>query len=168
MVEPMFPRTSFQIISGQPLTYSLTSEGSGKRVTISFCATCGTKLFLDLERFPEIFGVYGGTFDNPNWFERTPEISRHIFIDSAQHGTVIPAGVSTFREHSMLNDGTPAKPLIFEQPHTIEKRSGSVPRDAPASPGTRNFLCHYSPLMGPILGLIKVESGPQTRQCYTS
>jgi hypothetical protein len=129
MVEPMFPRTSFQIISGQPLTYSLTSEGSGKRVTISFCATCGTKLFLDLERFPEIFGVYGGTFDNPNWFERTPEISRHIFIDSAQHGTVIPAGFSTFREHSMLNDGTPAKPLIFEQPHTIEKRSGSVPRD---------------------------------------
>src|SRR6266567_7997843 len=27
---------------------------SGKRVTVNFCSTCGTKLFLDLERFPEI------------------------------------------------------------------------------------------------------------------
>jgi hypothetical protein len=121
MVEPIFQRTSFQIISGVPATYTLASEGSGKRVTINFCATCGTKLFLDLERFPEIVGVYGGTFDDPNWFERTPQISRHIFLDSAQRGTVIPAGVGAFREHTMLNDGTPVDPIIFGQPYTIEK-----------------------------------------------
>ena len=48
-----------------------------------FCSTCGTKLFLDLERFPGTLGVYGGTFDDPNWFERTPQVSRHIFLDSA-------------------------------------------------------------------------------------
>src|SRR5712671_2649454 len=27
-----------------------------------------------------------GTEDDPNWFERTPQISRHIFLDSAQNG----------------------------------------------------------------------------------
>jgi hypothetical protein len=119
MVEPIFHKTDLEIISGTPVRYSLTSEGSGKRVTVNFCATCGTKLFLDFERFSEIFGVYGGTFDEPNWFERSPRISRHIFLDVAQTGTVIPAGFRTFRQHEMRNDGTPVGPVTFGQPHTI-------------------------------------------------
>jgi hypothetical protein len=122
MVEPIFHKTSFEIISGKPATYTQASEGSGKRVTINFCATCGTKLFLDFERFPEIFGVYGGTFDDPNWFARTPQLSKHIFLDVAQNGTVIPAGFSTFRQHAMLNDGTPVEPVTFGQAHTIGER----------------------------------------------
>ena len=69
--------------------------------------------FRTLERFPGIFGVYGGTFDEPNWFDRTPQTSRHIFLDSAQRSTVIPAGFSALREHAMLNDGTPVRRLIF-------------------------------------------------------
>ena len=119
LVEPIFQKTHFAIISGKPATYTQASEGSGKRVTINFCSTCGTKLFLDLERFPETVGVYGGTFDDPNWFERTPQVSRHIFLDSALNGTVIPAGFRTFREHAWLNDGTPVEPVIFGQPHAI-------------------------------------------------
>jgi hypothetical protein len=121
MVEPIFQKTNLEVISGKPAHYSRASEGSGKRITINFCAACGTKLFLDFERFPEVFGVYGGTFDEPNWFERTPGISRHIFLDTAQDGTVIPAGFTTFRQHAMLNDGTPVEPVIFGQPHTIGK-----------------------------------------------
>jgi len=119
MVEPIFRKADFAIISGTPATYSQTSQGSGKRVTINFCATCGTKLLLDFERFPEIFGVYGGTFDNPNWFERTPQMSKHIFLDTAQNGTVIPADVCTYRQHAVLNDGTAVEPVIFGQPHMI-------------------------------------------------
>ena len=114
MVEPIFERTSFEIISGKPVTFTQASEGSGKRVTINFCAACGTKLYLDLERFPAIYGVYGGTFDDPNWFDRSPKITRHIFLDSAQKGTVIPAGVNTFRQHAMLNDGSPVAPRVLE------------------------------------------------------
>ena len=120
MVEPIFEKASFEITSGTPATYALTSGGSGKQVTIHFCATCGTKLFLAFERFPEIFGVYGGTFDDPNWFARTPKMSRHIFLDFAQRGTIIPAGVGAFREHTMLNDGTPVAPMMFEKPHAID------------------------------------------------
>jgi hypothetical protein len=29
-----------------------------------------------------IYGVYGGTFVDPNWFDRSPEMTRHIFLDS--------------------------------------------------------------------------------------
>jgi len=123
MVEPIFHKTSFEIISGKPAHYSQASEGSGKRVTVNFCSICGTKLFLDFERFPEIFGVYGGTFDEPNWFERSAHMSRHIFLDTAQNGTVIPAGFSTFRQHAMLNDGTPVEPVTFGQPRTIREPS---------------------------------------------
>lgn len=126
MVEPVFAKTDFEITSGAPATYSLASQGSGKQVTIHFCATCGTKLFLAFERFPDHFGVYGGTFDDPDWFERTPLTSRHIFLDSARQGTIIPAGVRTWREHTMRNDGTPLESVTFAQPHAIEKLSAEA------------------------------------------
>ena len=96
-------------------------EPRRKRVTVNFCSTCGTKLFLDLERFPEIFGVYGGTFDDPNWFDRTPQTSRHIFLNSAQRSTVIPAGFTAFREHAMLNDGTPVRSVVLGTPIRLEE-----------------------------------------------
>ena len=126
MVEPIFEKANFEVTSGTPAVYALASHGSGKQVSIHFCATCGTKLFLAFERFPGFFGVYGGTFDDPDWFERTPQISRHIFLDSAQQGTMIPAGVRTWREHTMRNDGTPVESMTFERPHAIEKRPAKV------------------------------------------
>jgi hypothetical protein len=119
MVEPIFLKPGLEIISGKPATYTLASEGSGKRVTINFCSTCGTKLFLAFERFPVALGVYAGTFDNPNWFARIPKLSKHIFLASAQNGTVIPPGINTYLEHEILNDGTPTAPVTFDQPHTI-------------------------------------------------
>ena len=90
MVEPIFLKPSFEITSGKPATYALASAGSGKQVTINFCSTCGTKLYLSFERFPTALGLYAGTFDNPNWFARIPKLSKHIFLSSAQDGTVIP------------------------------------------------------------------------------
>ena len=119
MVEPIFEKASFQVTAGKPATFTQASEGSGKQVTICFCATCGTKLYLDLERFPTIYGVYGGTFDDPNWFDRTSKMTRHIFLDSAQHGTIIPAGVKTYRQHTVLQDGAPALPTVFDGHHLI-------------------------------------------------
>ena len=118
-VEPIFEKKSFKVIAGTPMTYMQTSDGSGRRVTINFCATCGTKLFLDLERFPTFSVVYGGTFDDPNWFDRPPKIARHIFLDFAQKGTVIPAGVSAFPQHALRNDGTWCEPVVFEQHHVV-------------------------------------------------
>ena len=139
LVEPIFHRRCFQTILGKPTTYTHVSEGSGKRVTVNFCSTCGTKLFLDLERFPEIFGVYGGTFDDPNWFDRAPRTSIHIFLNSAQRSTVIPAGFCAFREHAILNDGTPGRPLIFEHPHTIGK-SSPMPWEGDDREGADRFM----------------------------
>jgi hypothetical protein len=119
LVEPVFDRADFAVTSGMPATYVHRSDGSGKLVTIHFCAICATKLFLGFERFPDVYGVYGGTFDDPNWFGTTPETSRHIFLGVARHGTIIPPGVDAFLEHVAQKDGTPVAPRVFDRPMVI-------------------------------------------------
>ena len=94
MVEPIFTRDAFSVIAGAPQQYRLKSQGSGKEVTINFCKNCGTKLFLEFERFADVIGAYGGTFDDPNWYQREAGKSKHIFLEFAQHGTVVPAGIA--------------------------------------------------------------------------
>ncbi|WP_442893976.1 GFA family protein [Bradyrhizobium sp. AZCC 1620] len=92
LVEPIFRREDV-IFHGTPLrTYDHQSDTSGKRVTVNFCGRCATTICLDLERFPDILGLCGGTFDDPNWFDRGQENCRHIFTRSAQRGVVLPAG----------------------------------------------------------------------------
>lgn len=120
IVEPIFNRSDLHVIEGTPSTYHHRSEGSGKTLSVNFCNACGTKVFLEFERFPDVCGVYAGTFDDPNWFPRTPDVARHIFLESAQRGVMIPAGMPTYQRHATLDDGTPATPEVFDEPHTID------------------------------------------------
>jgi hypothetical protein len=119
-VEPVFSRFDFEIIKGTTAVYTHRSVESGKTLAVNFCRNCGTKIFLDFERFPDVRGVYGGTFDDPNWFDRSSQIARHIFLESAQRGTIIPAMMPTYQKHATQNDGTPADPETFEVPFTVD------------------------------------------------
>jgi len=119
MVEPIFAKTDFTLLSGSPRVYELRSTGSGKVVRIHFCADCGTKLWLSFERFPDDVGVYAGTFDDPCWFAMAPQASEHIFLGVARNDTVIPAGFSTFVEHALSNDDTPQPATVFDRHHQI-------------------------------------------------
>jgi hypothetical protein len=118
MVEPIFGKADFAV-TGQSKIYRLQSAGSGKTVSVHFCDACGTKLFLSFERFPDIVGVYAGTFDNPNWFERSAANTRHIFLSVAQHGTAIPASLACYEEHAITNDGQPLTPTVSGEPRVI-------------------------------------------------
>lgn len=119
LVEPVFRLEDLRIAAGAPTIYDHRSEGSGKMVSIHFCATCGTKLYLSFERFPDVCGVYAGTFDDPNWFEIGPDNAKHIFLEVARHDTVIPPGINTFKQHASRNDGTPVEPLVFDAPQVM-------------------------------------------------
>jgi hypothetical protein len=119
MVEPIFGKADFEITLGQPKIYRLQSAGSGKTVEVHFCDNCGTKLYLSFERFPDVVGVYGGTFDDPNWFERSAANTKHIFLSVAQHGTAIPAGFACFEAHAITNDGKPNTPTVSNEPRVI-------------------------------------------------
>ncbi len=119
LVEPIFDKRDFQITTGEPKIYRQKSAGSGKQVFVHFCDNCGTKIHFSFERFPEIIGLFAGTFDDPNWYERSSENSKHIFLGVAQKGTVIPGGIETFVEHAMTNVGHPTEATVFSEPKTI-------------------------------------------------
>lgn len=101
MVDALFRETDFEVISGEPARYEHVSDTSGKAITIHFCATCGTKTHLALEAVPGFVGVYAGTFDTPDWFDRSPGAATYIFAASAAQGTVLPAGATVF-EHGLV------------------------------------------------------------------
>jgi len=119
MIEPIFPLDSYEVLSGEETIYSLISAGSGKRVDVHFCQRCGTKVRLTFERFPDMLGIYNGTFDDPDWIERHPDKTKHIFLGVAQRGTLIPAGFNCFEEHATTNSGEPIEPVRYEAPHLI-------------------------------------------------
>lgn len=121
MVEPLFARPAHAVVHGLPATFSLPSGGSGKQIKISFCCNCGTKLFQEFERFPDIVGVYAGTFDQPGWFERTPTNTKYLFLEAAQEGAMVPAGFNTFHGSYTLNDGMPAVPTVYDAPHIVRR-----------------------------------------------
>ena len=117
LVEPIFLKTDFEIIKGDIHCYEHRSDGSQMVVTVNSCPNCCTTLFLGFERFTEVIGICGGTFDNPNWFDRDPEITKHIFTDSAQEGVVLPAGIDSFPKHGINLDGSPNIPVVH--PHHL-------------------------------------------------
>jgi hypothetical protein len=121
LVEPIFRRADFALTGAAPKTYEHHSDSSGKRVTLNFCGHCGTTIYLDLERFSDILGLCGGTFDDPNWFTRDEATCRHIFTRSAQSGVVLPAGVHTFEAHAIQLDGTPNEPTVFAHALTVTR-----------------------------------------------
>src|SRR5436309_701097 len=61
MVEPIFRRSDVQIAIGRPALYRHRSTGSNKLVEVHFCSDRGTNILLSFERFPDIFGLCGGT-----------------------------------------------------------------------------------------------------------
>ena len=116
LVEPIFYRGDVGSSGAAPKVFNRCSDGSGKRVSLHFCGECGTSMFLDFERFPDVFGLFGGTFDDPNWFDRASSTCRHIFTRSAQAGVILPAGVATYELHAVDHEGAPRTPLMHSYP----------------------------------------------------
>ena len=115
MTEPIFHIDWFRITSGKPRVYTHISGGSGREVYAHFCDTCGTKTHLTFDRWPDRLGVYAGTFDDPGWFELSPETAKFIFLDEAPRGTLVPPGYKTYGQHAATADGTPLDPMILSE-----------------------------------------------------
>jgi hypothetical protein len=129
LVEPIFMREHV-VFEGRPTaTYDHRSDSSQQRVTLHFCGRCATTLYLDLERFPAILGLCGGTFDDPNWFDRGADNCRHIFTHSAQNGVTLPSGYRLYDKHAMQLDGTPNQPYVLAHALLVQRdtRKASSP-----------------------------------------
>ena len=89
-------------------------DSSDKRVAPSTSAADAAQPSVSIwKRFPDILGLCGGTFDNPDWFDRNQGKCRHIFTRSAQRGVVLPAGVDLYQKHALQLDGTPNHPTVL-------------------------------------------------------
>ncbi|MCJ8324488.1 MAG: GFA family protein [Rhizobiales bacterium] len=118
LVSPVFDSANVEITHGKAKIYEHRSEGSGKLMYVHFCDQCGTKILHTYERFADVTGLYGGTFDDPNWFDRNPETTKYIYLGVAQNNTVIPAGFPTFDEHASNIDGSLNQTKVFDV-HTL-------------------------------------------------
>ena len=114
-IEPIFDRNAFRTMSGNAKSYTHISKGSGMELYVHFCGDCGTKTHLTFARWPDRLAVYAGTFDDPGWFDFSPENSKYIFLDSAVRGTMVPAGFKTYAQHAATSDGTPLDPEILTE-----------------------------------------------------
>jgi hypothetical protein len=121
LVEPIFRKQDVVFEGACARKYEHHSDSSGKRVTLNFCGRCGTTLCLDLERFADILGLCGGTFDDPNWFDLAPGTYRHIFVRSAQRGVILPAGVDLYERHALQLDGSPNRPVVLAHALAVPK-----------------------------------------------
>ncbi|MCZ4272728.1 GFA family protein [Maritalea porphyrae] len=121
LLEPIFMKESVSVTEGATTVYEHISDMSDQALWINFCGNCGTKLFQTFARFPEVVGVFGGTFDNPDWFARTPENTRHIFTASAVQGDLFPAHFQLYRQHtSDSNTGKKNTPYILKEHREVE------------------------------------------------
>jgi hypothetical protein len=114
LVETMFDIDKFHLLGGTPRIYHHISAGSGQTIHIHFCKDCGTKTHMRFDRFPTSVGVFSGTFDQPDWFERTHDTALHFFLSTAPKGTVLPAGYAVYDAHYWQADGIAATPQILD------------------------------------------------------
>lgn len=105
LVEPVFLKPQVAFTLAEPKVYEHLGE-HGRNLYLHYCRHCSTRVGLTFERFPDHFGVCGGTFDNPNWFP----ILRHIFTESAVPWMQYPANVDCFAQHAVKADGLPEVP----------------------------------------------------------
>lgn len=118
--ESMFPMDAVTFNGGKLSRYEHVSDGSGKKVFVHFCPTCGTTVSLTFERWPDVRGIARGCYDDPN----AVTVSSHIWTRSAQSGTALPEGVDCFAGARMTLDGQ-AEPSV-KHAHPVMLRPGSV------------------------------------------
>ena len=94
-VEAIFPKEAVEITGGPLTTYEHRSDESGRALFPRFCARCGTRVAMAFEWVPDLLIVFGGTFDDPDWFE----VDRHIFTRSAVRWMAYPPGVKLHEKH---------------------------------------------------------------------
>ena len=117
--ESMFPIDAVAFNAGQLSCYTHISDESKKKVFVHFCPNCGTTVSLTFERWPDVRGISRGCYDDPN----AVMVSSHIWTESAQKGTALPADVDCFALARMSLDGQAQVPTRHAKP----AMAGSAP-----------------------------------------
>ena len=97
---PVF-KSGLDLLKGEPRTYAVTlSDGRQKHGT--FCGECGTRLWGEPPKFPQVVVVQPGTLDDTTWLQAIG----HIWTRSAQPWISIPKDTVNF-------EGQPEDPMVL-------------------------------------------------------
>lgn len=89
-----FADGDFELTQGRVTDIEHRSDVSGRRLSMSFCPTCGTTIAHTAEIRPGMRTVAAGTFDDPSWFE----VQRHIWLQSKLPWVSIPENVAKYEQ----------------------------------------------------------------------
>jgi hypothetical protein len=92
-----FAEENVEITGNDLAIYEHKSDESKLKIWLNFCKRCGTTVSAKLERFPAGRVIFGGTFDDPNWFN----IERHIWSRSAPHWFKFSENVPCFEKSAL-------------------------------------------------------------------
>lgn len=100
-VAAFFERSAVHVVDGRSKTFTRNSV-VGKLVTFHFCPECGSTVFWEPERMPQLIGVAVGAFGDPSfpqpeqsvftthkhaWLDLREEISAFATMPSADRPT---------------------------------------------------------------------------------
>ena len=109
-ISVFFKSENVELLSGTLKEFEYSTE-SGNKVRTQFCVECGTSLFWNVEIFPGMTGIGGGTFDPPTfWYN----INREVFCRSKAYFSKneIDAKFDTSPTFNKIKDDPPRKRKI--------------------------------------------------------
>jgi hypothetical protein len=90
-VAAFFDRDAVRLVRG--MTQSFTRRGvSGKRVAFHFCPDCGSSVFWEPERLPNLIGVAVGAFADPSF----PMPEQAVFVSEKHDWLALPDAITTW------------------------------------------------------------------------
>jgi len=85
-VAAFYPRASVELVTGEPAAFRRPSA-SGFEVTFRFCPECGSNLWWEADRLPDLVGVAAGSFADPDF----PKPQQAVWAEGRHHWLQLPA-----------------------------------------------------------------------------
>jgi hypothetical protein len=90
-IAAFFERAAVTVVDGTSRTF-ISNSVTGKDVTFHFCADCGSTVFWESERMPQLIGVAVGAFGDPSF----PPPEQSVFTMHKHHWLSLPKDMPAF------------------------------------------------------------------------
>ena len=122
----ILPRDALSLLRGDP-RHAIRTMPDGRRLHSRFCGECGSHMWGEPPKFPQVVVLRPGTLDDTSWLRPVG----HIWTRSAQPWESIPEGTLSF-------DGQPPDPMaLIEEWRRVRGASPEVSADGMTGVGRR-------------------------------
>jgi hypothetical protein len=90
-IAAFFERGTISVVQGSSKSFTRDSA-AGKPVTFHFCPDCGSTVFWEPDRMPQLIGIAVGAFADPSF----PEPDQSVWTNNKHAWLSLPAEMRTF------------------------------------------------------------------------